>query len=90
MASNRPEDKVEVVRRLAADDDLRPVIMVADGINDVRAFEIADCVAAAVYIGRPSLHIARQSVLAGTGLSLAAVGRRLLASRRWRTGPRGH
>ncbi len=99
-AEQSPEDKLEVVRRLAADTDLRPVIMVGDGINDAPALAIADLgiamgaagatvsseaadavitvdridrVAAAVHIGRRSLHIARQSVLVGMGLSLAAM-----------------
>ena len=100
-AEQSPEEKLEVVRRVAADPDLRPVIMVGDGVNDAPALAIADLgiamgaagatvssetadavitvdrvdrVADAVHIGRRALHIARQSVLAGMGLSIAAMG----------------
>jgi heavy metal translocating P-type ATPase len=100
-AEQSPEQKLEVVRRIAAETELRPVIMVGDGINDAPALAIADLgiamgaagatvssetadavitvdrvdrVADAVHIGRRALHIARQSVLAGMGLSIAAMG----------------
>jgi heavy metal translocating P-type ATPase len=99
-AEQSPEQKLEVVRRVAADPGLRPVIMVGDGINDAPALAIADLgiamgaagatvssetadavitvdridrVADAVHIGRRALFIARQSVLAGMGLSIAAM-----------------
>lgn len=100
-AEQSPQDKLEVVRAIAADADLRPVIMVGDGINDAPAMAIADLgiamgaagatvssetadavitvdridrVADALHTGRRALFIARQSVLTGMGLSLAAMG----------------
>ena len=41
-AEQSPEDKLEVVRRIGADQALRPVIMVGDGVNDAPALAIAD------------------------------------------------
>ena len=100
-AEQSPEDKLEVVRRIAADPVLRPVIMVGDGVNDAPALAMADLgiamgaagatvssetadavitvdrvdrVADAVHAGRRALYIARQSVLAGMGLSMMAMG----------------
>ena len=100
-AEQSPEDKLEVVRRIAADPVLRPVIMVGDGVNDAPALAMADLgiamgaagatvssetadavitvdrvdrVADAVHAGRRALYIARQSVLAGMGLSMTAMG----------------
>jgi heavy metal translocating P-type ATPase len=41
-AEQSPQDKLEVVRRVAEDPALRPVIMVGDGVNDAPALAIAD------------------------------------------------
>ena len=41
-AEQSPEEKLEVVRSLRERDDLRPVIMVGDGINDAPALALAD------------------------------------------------
>jgi P-type E1-E2 ATPase len=99
-AEQTPEEKLELIRSIREDAELRPVVMVGDGINDAPALALADVgvamgtagatvasetadavvlvyrigrVADAVRIGRRSLRIARQSVLAGIGLSLVAM-----------------
>ncbi len=41
-AEQSPEDKLDVVRALRAREDLRPVVMVGDGINDAPALALAD------------------------------------------------
>ncbi|MBS1868818.1 MAG: heavy metal translocating P-type ATPase [Actinobacteria bacterium] len=100
-AERTPEQKLAVVRAVRARPELRPVVMVGDGVNDAPALALADVgvaiagesetvsseaadavitvdrvdrVAAAVRIGRRTLRIARQSVVAGMALSLAAMG----------------
>lgn len=99
-AEQTPEQKLQVVEALRADPNLRPVIMVGDGVNDAPALALADAgiamgaggatissetadavitvdridrVADAVDAGHRSVAIARQSVLAGMGLSIVAM-----------------
>ena len=95
-----PAGKLDLVRALQRRVELRPVVMVGDGVNDAPALaqadvgiaiatpgsmvssETADAVIAdgrvervvqAVAIGRRSLSIARQSIVAGMGLSALAM-----------------
>jgi heavy metal translocating P-type ATPase len=100
-ASQSPQDKADLVRRLTRQPARRPVVMVGDGVNDAPALALADVgvavagerstvssetadivivqprierIVLARRIARRSRSIARQSVLAGMGLSIAAMG----------------
>ena len=99
-AEQAPADKLNVVRSVRDQPEMRNVVMVGDGINDAPALALADVgiamagkgatissetadvvitvdnanrIALAISIGRRSLHIARQSVGYGLGLSVAAM-----------------
>jgi P-type E1-E2 ATPase len=41
-ADHTPEQKLDVVRTVAASERLRPVVMVGDGVNDAPALALAD------------------------------------------------
>jgi heavy metal translocating P-type ATPase len=77
-----PEEKLEVVRSVRARSDLRPVLMVGDGINDAPALALADVGIAVAGAGATASSEAADAVIPSTSIGAVAravhIGRRSL------------
>jgi heavy metal translocating P-type ATPase len=73
-AEQSPEDKLDVVRSIRAQPDLRPVVMVGDGINDAPALALADVGVAMGTAGATAASETADAVIVTDRIDRVAVG----------------